>query len=104
MLRFTLYILAAVLVASTVNADPTKPVEVVNEAPIAVEVQEPLAVTVQEPLAVEVTNLPEPPDECPVPKRGTGKPKGGRGEYGAQTKGGKVSSGNFKGIFGKSKD
>jgi hypothetical protein len=41
--------------------------------------------------------------ESAVPKRGTGKSKGGHGEYGANTKNGKVPSGSPTGIFGKSK-
>ena len=35
-----------------------------------------------------------------VPKRGTGRPQGGLGGYGATSKGGKVSPGSVKGIFG----
>ena len=35
-----------------------------------------------------------------MPKRGTGNPIGGRGEYGANSKGKKVSSEMPKGIFG----
>jgi hypothetical protein len=38
--------------------------------------------------------------ESAVPKRGTGKSKGGHGEYGANTKNGKVPSESFKGVFG----
>jgi hypothetical protein len=39
--------------------------------------------------------------ESPIPERGTGRPVGGRGQYGASNKGGGVSSANPKGIFGK---